>query len=361
VNTMQLTEYKNKRVLLTGHTGFKGSWLSLWLHQLGAQVHGYALAPATTPNNFTVSHVADTLASNTIADIRDFATLQKTVTAVAPEIIFHLAAQPLVRESYRTPRETFEANVMGTVNLLECVRLAQRPCVVVVVTSDKCYENREHVWGYREIDAMGGHDPYSASKGATELVVSSYRRAFFHPEHLAQHHIKLASARAGNVIGGGDWAQDRIVVDAVAHLAKGEPIPVRRPAAVRPWQHVLEPLSGYLHLGARMLSSADPKWCDGWNFGPLTGSEVPVSELATLLCKAWGQGEWRDMSDAKALHEAGILRLSIDKATWELGWRPRWDLPTTIARTAGWYKRYYAAPNNSLQQACYNDIAAYSA
>ena len=353
--------FRGKRVLVTGHTGFKGSWLSLWLNRLEAQVVGFALAPSTTPNSFTVSNVRPTLAGHEEGDIRDYTLVHKVMDRADPEIIFHLAAQPIVRESYQTPRETFETNVMGTVHVLEALRQRAKPCVVVMVTSDKCYENREQIWGYREEDAMGGHDPYSASKGAAELVVASYRRAFFDAARLHAHGVKVASARAGNVIGGGDWAKDRIIADAVIHLSKGEPVPVRNPQAVRPWQHVLEPLSGYMTLAAQMLRSDEAQWCSGWNFGPHAGNEATVEELVTRLCNSWGGGTWKDTSDKNHPHEAGILRLSIDKATWALRWRPIWDLQQTVDRTANWYRRYYERPRESMRDACIEDLNAYMA
>lgn len=351
--------FKGKRVLVTGHTGFKGSWLSLWLRRLEAEVVGLALPPATSPNNFTASQVRQVLAGHEEGDMRDAALVRRVVERAEPEVVLHLAAQAIVRESYQRPRETFETNAMGTVNLLEAVRQRGKPCVVVVVTSDKCYENREQVWGYREEDAMGGHDPYSASKGVAELITASYRRSFFDPAKVKSHGVKLASARAGNVIGGGDWSKDRIVVDAVTHLAKGEPVPVRNPQAIRPWQHVLEPLSGYLTLAAKMLASEDARWCSGWNFGPRAGDEATVEELVTRLCAAWGGGKWKDMSDRNAPHEAGILRLSIDKATWVMKWRPTWELQKTVERTAQWYRRFYETPGESMREACNADLDAF--
>ncbi len=234
-----------------------------------------------------------------------------------------------------------------------------RPCVVVVVSSDKCYENREHVWGYREMDPVGGYDPYSASKGAAEIVAAAYRRSFFPPARLAEHGVKLATARAGNVIGGGDWAKDRIIPDVVRHLQAGEPVPVRNPAAVRPWQHVLEPLSGYLTLAARMLASDDPKWCEAWNFGPLPGDEIPVGRLVDSFIAAWGEGQWKDTSDANRPHEAQVLRLGIDKALRQLGWRPRWNVAEAVRRTAAWYRRFYRDRPSNMREACLADVAAY--
>lgn len=351
--------FAGRSVFVTGHTGFKGSWLSIWLHALGARVTGYALAPPTSPSNFDACGAGDLLAANHVADLRDNASLQAALQAAAPEVVFHLAAQPLVRQSYASPRETFDVNVMGTVNVLEAVRLLGRPCVVLVITSDKCYENREQTWGYREIDAMGGHDPYSASKGAAEIAVAAYRRSFFPPQRLNQHGVKLASVRAGNVIGGGDWAKDRILTDVVRHLQAGQPVPVRSPRAVRPWQHVLEPLGGYLALAARMLQSDDPAWCDAWNFGPLPGEEIPVCQLVKLFVQAWGSGSWQDVSDPQAPHEAGVLRLCIDKALHQLGWRPRWGVAEAVRRTAEWFRRFYASPAPDALAACRQDIEDY--
>jgi CDP-glucose 4,6-dehydratase len=346
---------------MTGHTGFKGAWLTLWLERLGARVTGYAHAPATRPDLFAAAGCAEGLVAHHEADVRDGDRLAVAVAAADPDVIFHLAAQPLVRAAYREPRLTFETNVLGTCNLLECVRLRGRPCAVVVVTSDKCYENGEQDRSFHETDPMGGADPYSASKGAAELVVASYRRSFFGPQSLARHGIKLASVRAGNVIGGGDWSRDRIVPDAVRALAAGEPVPVRNPRAVRPWQHVLEPLSGYLALAARLLASDEPRWCDGWNFGPGPDGECPVSELVERLCRAWGGGTWRDAGDAAAPHEARVLRLSIDKAFRELGWRPRWGLDTLVGHAARWYRSYYLDRPASMRGLCLEQIAAYEA
>ena len=355
---MSFEAFRGKRVLVTGHTGFKGSWLSLWLRRLGAEVHGYALLPPTDPSNYARANVRAALAGETIADIRDRDRLAETMAAFKPDVLFHLAAQPLVRDSYAKPYETFEVNVMGTASALDAVRAAGRPCAVVCITTDKCYENREQVWGYRECDPMGGHDPYSASKGAAELLIASYRRSFFSPAELARHGVQLASARAGNVIGGGDWAKDRIVTDLVTALAAGRPVPVRNPHAVRPWQHVLEPLSGYLTLAAAMLERPGATWCDGWNFGPATGTELPVGRLVDAFVAAWGSGRWEDRSDPAQPHEASILRLSIEKAGWELGWRPRWSCEQMIERTARWYRDVLCGGADA-RAACEADIEAY--
>jgi CDP-glucose 4,6-dehydratase len=349
-----------RSVLVTGHTGFMGSWLVLWLAHQKARVTGYALRPPTDPSHFVAAGIGPLLYKHHENDVRDAAALDRVVAEARPDVIFHLAAQPLVRESYHTPRETFDTNVLGTVNLLEAVRRLNRPCAVIVITSDKCYENREQVWGYRESDPMGGHDPYSASKGAAELVVASYRRSFFNPASLGEHGVRLATARAGNVIGGGDWAPDRIVTDIARHLAEGWPVPVRNPGSIRPWQHVLEPLSGYLALATRMLGPDDPQWCDAWNFGPRPGDEATVVDLVDRFCKTWGGGaRWEDVHTTAQPHEAGILRLCIDKATTRLGWRPRWTLAETVARTAAWYQRYYANPAASMAQVSADDLLAY--
>lgn len=333
--------FAGRSVLVTGHTGFKGSWLCLWLHQLGARVSGYALEPPTEPNHFTIAGIEDLLERHYQADIRDEATLRQALEECQPDLILHLAAQSIVRRGYRLPRETFDVNVMGTVSVLECVRKLGRPCAVLMVTSDKCYDNREQVWGYRECDPMGEHDPYGASKGAAELTIRCYRESYFPPSRIAEHGVRLASGRAGNVIGGGDFTPDALVVDVVTALSRGEPARLRNPHALRPWQHVLQALSGYLTLAARLLESDDPRYCDGWNFGPLPGNEIPVREVTELLIRQWGEGSWIDASDPAAPHESCILRLAIDKALWQLDWRPRWNIQTTLEHTANWYRAYF--------------------
>jgi CDP-glucose 4,6-dehydratase len=348
---------KNKTIFLTGHTGFKGSWLALWLHSLGAKVYGYSLPPPTTPSNYELSSIQELLAGEWIADIRDREQMKKALLACQPEIVFHLAAQPLVRASYREPFETFEVNVMGTASVLEGVRALQKPCAVICITTDKCYENREREEGYSEEDPMGGYDPYSASKGAAEILIASYRRAFFHPDTLQKHGVQLASARAGNVIGGGDFAEDRIVVDLVKAIQSGETLNVRNPQAIRPWQHVLEPLSGYLSLAEKMISSPSPQWCEGWNFGPEKESEQTVKTLVESFIKAYGTGSWCDTSSPEQLHEASILKLNISKAQRRLGWSPTWTFETMIARTASWYRQMQCISPSAL---CLDDIKAYS-
>ena len=354
-----LNSYKNKRVFLTGHTGFKGSWLSCWLAKLGAKIFGYALEPETSPNLFDAANVQNILAGHTISDIRDKEALKKALAEANPEVVFHLAAQPLVRESYSSPYETFEVNVMGCAALLDCIRELGLSCSVVMITSDKCYENTNSLWGYRECDAMGGFDPYSASKGAAEILISSYKRSFFHPDKYSEHKVLLASARAGNVIGGGDWAKDRIIADWARCLGANKPLHVRCPQAVRPWQHVLEPLSGYLLLGAKMMETQNVELASGWNFGPLSGQEATVETLLNALEKNIPELAWVNDSDSYNLHEASFLRLCIDKATWKLGWNPKWTLEQTAERVASWYKKYYENPSASMHQEVLADIVKY--
>lgn len=336
--------FAGKSVFITGHTGLKGSWLCLWLERLGARVTGYALAPPTQPNLFTLAEVHRGLAAHHEADIRDRARLRDALASARPEIVLHLAAQSVVRLGYAEPFETFEVNTLGTASLLESVRQLGQPCVVVCVTSDKCYQNVEQVWGYREHDAMGGGEPYSGSKGAAELVIGSYRDAFFPPADVRRHGVRLASARAGNVIGGGDWTPHALIVDVVQALSHSQPVRLRSPGANRPWQHVLQCLSGYLTLAARLLQPDSDRYCSAWNFGPLPGSEVTVRELVQWFLREWGAGDWRDASDPQDLPEASILRLCIDKALWQLGWRPGWDVRQAVRQTARWYCRYNQNP-----------------
>ena len=345
---------------VTGHTGFKGSWLSLWLSELGAKVVGFSQPPPTQPSNFEVSGVAERLSRHIEGDIRDLHALSTAMRDAGPDLVIHMAAQPLVRDSYERPVETFETNVMGTVNVLESVRRLDRPCTVIVVTSDKCYENVGQLWGYRETDRMGGHDPYSASKGAAELVVRSYRESFFNPARLASHGKKLASVRAGNVIGGGDWAKDRIVVDLVQAFALGQPAILRNPSSTRPWQHVLDALHGYLTLAARMRQD-DAAWlCDGWNFGPSDASAWAVERLAAAFCEVWPGGQYRSADGSSGAHEARTLRLDSTKAQAMLGWQPRWTTQEAVLHTASWFKRYYAG-GTAMRDVCLEQIRAFSA
>ena len=350
--------YKGKRVLVTGHTGFKGSWLTLWLHKLSADVTGLALAPNTKPNHFDLIGL-NALIHNIEGDIRDAQTVQAAFAVVQPEIVFHLAAQPLVRDSYDDPKTTFDTNIGGTVNILEAIRNCPSVKSVIIVTSDKCYENKEWVWGYRENDPMGGHDPYSASKGAMEIVCSAYLRSFFQ-QGARGPHIGFATVRAGNVIGGGDWAKDRIIPDCIRALSKGEPIIVRNPKATRPWQHVLDPLSGYLLLARRLLDN--PVQLSGaWNFGPLAADQITVKELAERFVTAWGSGKISTPSPhGKAPHEAHLLHLNIDKALAELDWHPSLDSSTAIDWTADWYRAWNSGKQD-MRQLSRNQICAISA
>lgn len=329
-----------KRVFLTGHTGFKGSWLSLWLQELGALVTGYSLDPPTTPNNFEVSRVLEGLHDHHHADLRDRVRLAEAMRKAQPDLVLHLAAQSVVRRGYREPFETFETNVMGTASLLEAVRQLEAPVAVLCITSDKCYENREQVWGYRENDAFGDHDPYGGSKGAAELVIRSYRSSFFPGDRMDQHGVALASARAGNVIGGGDWKADGLLPDAVRALAAKQPIPIRNPNAFRPWQHVLQCLSGYLTLATRLLSSDRVSVCRGWNIGPFPGNEIPVERVIECFLREWGEGTWTQVGDPGSPREATILRLCIDQALWDLGWKPAWTTEQSIRHTARWYRHH---------------------
>ena len=335
--TSGLTGLAGRRVLVTGHTGFKGSWLAEWLLALGADVTGLALAPATEPSHFDVLSLSTRLADRR-GDVRDFEAVTEAIAEARPGLIFHLAAQAIVRAAYVEPASTFATNVMGTVNVLEAVRLAGKPAAVVVVTSDKCYEDQGLRRPYRESDPLGGHDPYSASKGAAEIVAASYRRSFFPPERFAEHGVTVATVRAGNVIGGGDWSSDRVVSDIVRSIAAGQPVRLRNPGAIRPWQHVLDALSGYLWLGARMLEEDPASFAGAWNFGPDPGDVIPVSELTERMLRAWGSGSWIDAREPNAVHEAGYLSLDATKAAERLGWHPTWSVGEAIEATAAWYK-----------------------
>lgn len=326
--------YQGKTVWVSGHTGFKGAWLAEWLLELGATVHGYALPPNTQPALFDALGLARRL-HHEVNDLRDAAAVRRSVANAQPDFVFHLAAQPLVRLSYSDPVGTYATNVMGTVHVLDALRDLPKPCAAVLITTDKCYENREWVHGYREEDPLGGHDPYSSSKAAAEIAIASYRRSFF-----KNHPVKIASARAGNVIGGGDWAKDRIVPDCIRALQNNQPIPVRNKVATRPWQHVLEPLSGYLWLAACLTAESRPLKADlrsAFNFGPTFESNRTVAELVKELLKHW-PGRWEDKSDPQAVHEAGLLQLAIDKAHALLGWRPVWEFPAAIEQTVQWYR-----------------------
>ena len=330
--------FRGKTVLITGHTGFKGGWLALWLHSLGAKIVGYSLDPPTNPSFFQETGLKD-LITDIRADILQKKKLDEVLENFHPDFIFHLAAQPLVRDSYKNPWATFNVNIMGTVNILEAVRQSRYPTTCVCITSDKCYENREWVYAYRENDSLGGYDPYSASKGAAEIAIASYRKSFFNPE-LKAPISAVSSARAGNIIGGGDWAADRIVPDCIRSLAKDETIRIRNPDAIRPWQFVLDPLSGYLLLAARMKE--DPiQYAGAWNFGPNYSNNITVQKIAEMVIREWGTGSWEIASpDKNSVHEAGYLKLDIAKAMTKLEWKPVYGIDTAIQKTVEWYKQY---------------------
>jgi CDP-glucose 4,6-dehydratase len=350
--------WSGKSVLLTGHTGFKGSWLATWLTELGARVTGLSLSPNTEPALFNQLQL-DRRLNHQIGDIRDRALVTQQVQQAQPDAVFHLAAQPLVRLSYKEPVETWETNVMGTINVLEALRLLDRPCVAIFITTDKCYENREWLYGYRENDPLGGYDPYSSSKAGAELAIASWRRSFFQ----GNGQVRIASVRAGNVIGGGDWAEDRIVPDAIRALERGEPIPVRNPHATRPWQHVLEPLSGYLLLAQRIYEAPSEQLsnlCSAFNFGPGLDSNRPVRELVETILSHW-PGSWLDQSNPRAVHEANLLNLVTDKAFHRLGWQPKWNFERTIQETVAWYRQAQSVGHDpdALQQLTLQQIHHY--
>lgn len=350
--------YGGKRVLLTGHTGFKGGWLTLWLEQLGAQVFGLALQPE--PTALPVSCGFTPRLGQRLGDVRQFDVVRRALDEAQPDVVFHLAAQPLVRRSYVAPLETLQTNVMGTANLLEAVRQRGAECAVVVVSSDKCYQNRETELAYREDDPLGGHDPYSMSKAGTELVVSSWRSSFFPVDQLPHHQIAVASARAGNVIGGGDWGADRLMPDLISALRRGRPVTLRNPHAVRPWQHVLEPLGGYLLLGAALLGPDAADACDAFNFGPNADATVPVQRVAELAVRAWGSGQVLALGEADGPHEAGLLRLASDRAFARLGWTPRWSLLEAVQHTVAWYRAQASGMGpHELRDLCEAQLATY--
>ena len=332
--------WNGKRVLVTGHTGFKGSWLSILLHKAGSDIYGYALEPPTIPSLFSEAKVRELVTTQT-GDVRDAPKLLQFIRSVRPEIIIHMAAQPLVRESYRNPAETYAVNVMGTVNLLDAVRQTPGIKAVVNVTTDKCYENREWHWGYRENEPIGGYDPYSNSKGCSELVTSAYRNSFFNPKEYHSHGVALASARAGNVIGGGDWAEDRLIPDFIRAISRGEAVKIRSPYAIRPWQHVLEPLTGYLLLAERLFT-VGTKYAEAWNFGPDDSDNKDVEWITRKFVSLWGKGFDCAVDDNPQPHEATYLKLDCSKAKAELGWSPVWQLDKALEATAAWYKAWLA-------------------
>lgn len=330
--------WQGKRVFLTGHTGFKGSWLSLWLHKLGAECRGFSLPAPTEPALFEVARVAETI-EHLQGDVRDFEAVAQAMAQQQPEVVFHLAAQPLVRLSYQEPIETYATNVMGTAHVLEACRRTESVRAVVIVTTDKCYENREWEWGYRENEPMGGHDPYSNSKGCAELVTAAYRASFFAPGAKDRRKVNVASGRAGNVVGGGDWALDRLVPDIVRSFSVGKPVVLRSPRATRPWQHVLEPLDGYLTLAERLLGSDGERFSEGWNFGP--HGTAPVEKVVEHMKNSWGgEASWQLDTQASP-HEAHLLKLDISKAAAHLKWVPKLDLESTLDWVVEWYRAYY--------------------
>ena len=370
--------YRGKRVLITGHTGFKGSWLAIWLHELGAEVIGIALDPYSERDNYVLSGLKDKII-DLRGDIRDRQLLKDVFQKYQPEIVFHLAAQPLVRLSYDIPVETYEVNVMGSIHVMEAIRVTNSVKVGVMITTDKCYENREQIWGYRENEAMGGYDPYSSSKGAAEIAIASWRRSFFHPDKYDSHGKSIASVRAGNVIGGGDWALDRIIPDCIKALEADKTIDIRSPKAIRPWQHVLEPLSGYMLLASKMWSEPT-RYCEGWNFGPHAESIATVWDVATKVVKNYFSPEikgakegrddelstinyqlsthLRDLSNPNDLHEAKLLMLDISKAKFQLGWEPRLNINQTVELTVDWYTRYKTEEVYSI---CLDQIKQFAA
>ncbi|MFC0703472.1 CDP-glucose 4,6-dehydratase [Marinobacter persicus] len=345
--------WKGKKVFLTGHTGFKGSWLSLWLQSMGAEVKGFALEPPTTPALFLEARVADGMQSET-GDIRDLAAVSASMKAFSPDILIHMAAQPLVRLSYRKPVETYSTNVMGTVHVLEAARQCPDLKAIVNVTTDKCYENREWVWGYREHEPMGGHDPYSNSKGCSELVTAAYRSSFFNSPDSAA----MASARAGNVIGGGDWAEDRLIPDILRAFEQKQPVVIRNPLATRPWQHVLEPLSGYLMLAEKLYSEGET-YAEGWNFGPRDEDVQPVEWILDHMVTHWGDGASWQLDNNPQPHEAQLLKLDISKATSCLKWQPRWSLARTLGSIVEWHQCWLG--QGDVHQMTLDQIARYQA
>ena len=335
---MNDTFFKDRKVMVTGHTGFKGSWLSLWLEKLGAKVIGFALDPYTSRDNFVISKLSDRM-MDIRGDVRNSDHFSSVVKKYEPEIIFHLAAQPLLTLSYKIPRETVETNVMGTVNVLEAFRKSKTARTLIVVTSDKCYENREWVYGYREIDPLGGYDPYSSSKAAAELIVSAYIRSFFNPDNYDSHRKVVATVRAGNVLGGGDWREGRILPDCIRAIESDKEILIRNPDSVRPWQFVLEPLNGYLLLASKMHDDPE-RYSGSWNFGPAANSIITVRKLVEKVIKYYGKGSMKEIQSKADLHESKLLNLDISKATYLLGWKPKMSIDEAIKMTIEWYKNY---------------------
>ena len=347
--------WKNKKVLITGHTGFKGSWLCLLLHQMGAEIYGYALEPPTVPSLFKEAKI-DELITSHIGDIRNYDKLQKVIREIQPEIVFHLAAQPLVRESYKNPIDTYATNVMGTVNLLEAIRYTPSVKSVVNVTTDKCYENREWHWGYRENEPMGGYDPYSNSKGCSELVTASFRNSFFNSKEYFKHGVAIATARAGNVIGGGDWAEDRLIPDFIRSITKGEKLKIRSPYAIRPWQHVLEPLTGYIILAEKLFKNST-EYAEAWNFGPDDNDAKNVEWITSKICNLWGNNASFEVDTNPQPHEANYLKLDCSKAKTLLNWHPRWNIEKSLSIIVEWNKAFLKGDN--IREICNMQISEY--
>jgi CDP-glucose 4,6-dehydratase len=347
--------WKGRRVFLTGHTGFKGSWLALWLSRLGAQIRGYALTPSTEPNMFTLAALSAVI-DDVRGDVRDYAKIEAAMTEFAPEVVFHLAAQPIVRRSYSDPVGTYAANVMGTVHVLEAIRKTPSVRAVVCVTTDKCYQNQEWIWPYRENEALGGYDPYASSKACAEIVSAAYRSSFFPFDRLHEHHVGLATARAGNVIGGGDWSEDRLIPDLVRGFRSGQPVLIRRPNAIRPWQHVLEPLCGYMMLAQQLLAQ-HAKFATAYNFGPGDDDIWPVERIADKLVHMWGNGVSWIRDSVPGVHEDHVLRLDASKARLELGWQPRLKIEAALEWTMAWYRAWNQRAN--MGEFTKNQIADY--
>lgn len=347
--------YNGRKVLVTGHTGFKGSWLCIWLHSLGAEVIGVAKEPYSDRDNYVLSGLKDKII-DLRGDINDGALMKEIFRKYSPEIVFHLAAQPLVRLSYEIPVETYMTNVMGTINIMEAIRATDSVRAGVMITTDKCYENKEQTIGYKETDSLGGYDPYSSSKGAAEIAISSWRRSFFNPDSYYAHHKSIASVRAGNVIGGGDWAKDRIIPDCIRAIENNKVIEIRSPKAVRPWQHVLEPLSGYMLLAKKMREEPEA-YCGAFNFGPENLGVATVWDVASKVVEYYGKGELKDASVSGALHEANMLMLDITKAKRQLGWYPRWSLNECVKATVEWYKNYR---EENVYELCFKQIEDFS-
>ena len=352
--------WQGKKVFLTGHTGFKGGWLALWLTSLGATVRGYSLDPSTIPSFFEVTRLGD-LVEDIRGDIRDAQSLDRAMQDFAPEVVFHLAAQPLVRLSYADPITTYETNVIGTARVLDAIRRTPSVQAIVSITTDKCYENKEWVWGYRETDPLGGYDPYSSSKACAEIVSAAFRQSYFPVEKLAEHNVALATARAGNVIGGGDWSLDRLIPDLLRGFLDGTPVPIRRPQAIRPWQHVLEPVHGYMRLAEQLLSPDRARYATAYNFGPLDEDARPVQWIVERMTEFWGHGASWVLDQDSGVHEAGYLKLDASKAKADLAWTPRLRLDTALQWLVQWYRTWQESPAGSkdMQAFTLTQIANY--